>query len=575
MLNRSDNHQDKSFKTFRHIRGRLCHITSFLKAAFVLLLLTSWPGRSRAADEPTEPSLPKVKNHPGFDFSVWELVPIQEGGLEKSLYTFAKETVREVTGSANYGGRGAMENMFSMAFEPEAWINEPLLKIRHPELRKILGVSDKSPYISPLALERAKPEWGPKVEKSPKSAEIKTELGHLFSTGDLLLAPAQKLTIVPTQNFRGEKDLWRTIEDVAVHVREKSPAEEKLVASWEKTGEAFLKGDAAGFNQASADVVGALGSLGVPTFVPEWKIKLDRWDSHVGLFRLAGWTYCFSALIFLVSYLAGKNLAGKKLFSALAGASLGLGALFHVSAMVIRGILANRTPVANLFESAVFIIAVMTVMSIAISAYYRTRVVGLGGATLGAFFMGIANNIPLQYGRKILPLIDALQSYWLHIHVTSMLTSYAFFALAFFVAVCYLVRRVMLIRRAGYDVAADATLLYLDSLTFRIITIGFPILTGGVILGAVWASEAWGRPWGFDPKETAAAITWMIYALYLHFRLFMGWRGPKGIWLSVLGFAAVVFTYLGVSFFLPGLHSYVEKDGVSFAGFLKQIFHIG
>ncbi|MBI3734917.1 cytochrome c biogenesis protein CcsA [Candidatus Sumerlaeota bacterium] len=183
--------------------------------------------------------------------------------------------------------------------------------------------------------------------------------------------------------------------------------------------------------------------------------------------------------------------------------------------------------------------------------------------------------------------MDALQSYWLRIHVTSMLTSYAFFSLAFFTAGAWVLRRWYLVAAAPRMVTAgaggpsgsvsmkvdpseDQMLQYLDGLTFRIITIGFPILTGGVILGAVWASEAWGRPWGFDPKETAAAITWMIYAIYLHCRLFLGWRGSRGIWLSILGFGAVVFTYLGVSFFLPGLHSYVS-EGVSFKDFLKGI----
>jgi cytochrome c-type biogenesis protein CcsB len=185
--------------------------------------------------------------------------------------------------------------------------------------------------------------------------------------------------------------------------------------------------------------------------------------------------------------------------------------------------------------------------------------------------MGVANTMPLQYGRKILPLIDALQSYWLRIHVTSMLISYAFLSIAFFVAMAYAARWIWLRRRPGFAPLQDATLLYLDSLNFRIVTIAMPVLTMGVILGAVWASEAWGRPWAFDPKETAILITWMIYAFYLHARLFLGWRGMRGVLFSLFGYAAVIFTYLGVSFFLPGLHSYVADGEASFIGFLKKL----
>jgi cytochrome c-type biogenesis protein CcsB len=311
--------------------------------------------------------------------------------------------------------------------------------------------------------------------------------------------------------------------------------------------------------------VAALKALDVPTFKPDWKFGLDRWESRVQLFRISGWVYLISALFFTFSYLAGRQVV-----SVVATATLTAGAALHVAALIVRGILAERTPVANLFEASVFIIAAMTVLSIIIALYYKTKLVGLAGATLGAFFMGIANAIPLHYGRKIMPLIDALQSYWLHIHVTSMLISYAFFALSFFISGAYVVRKLLLRRVTGASLAEDTTLKYLDALNFRIITIGFPVLTAGVILGAVWAAEAWGRPWAFDPKETAAAITWMIYALYLHCRLFLGWKGSRGIWLSILGFAAVVFTYLGVSFFLPGLHSYVS-DGVSFTQFLKRL----
>src|SRR5262249_28725695 len=96
----------------------------------------------------------------------------------------------------------------------------------------------------------------------------------------------------------------------------------------------------------------------------------------------------------------------------------------------------------------------------------------------------------------------------------------------------------------------------LDMLIYRVVTIGFPLLAGQLITGAMWAGESWGRYWGWDPKETWALITWLIYAAYLHTRITRGWSGRKTVYFTLVGFASVMFTYLGVTYLLSGLHSY-------------------
>ena len=586
---------------------RYIFVTSLIGLALLLIVLV---GGERATAENG-----RGGDRSQFDYSIWESVPIQEGGLEKSMRSFASSFVREVSGKSNYAGRNPIDNVFSMAFEgPEAWAEEPFLKLRLKDLKEIFDAPHNR--ISPIQLWEKQTQWFELIQDKillengtqlfgsitketsseiefnhqgeamtidrseitriiPGSKEAEKELGHLIHKADLILgkedpihpvpSAGANLKIVPTADFRGEKDLWKTVDDLASKTKEMSAPEKQLVAAYGDVRQAFVNRDAVGFNLASAQVVAALDLLDVPTFKPVWKFKLDSWDSRIGLFRLAGWTYLLSSIIFLTSYLVGRRL-----FTIAAHASLGLGASLNIAALIIRGILAGRTPVANLYESAVFIIAAIATFSFFISLFYRNRVVGMGGATLGAFFMGIANSIPLHYGGKINPLIDALQSYWLRIHVTSMLISYSFFAIAFCVSVSYMGRYLLMRRRPGFVPAEDSLLKYLDNLNFRIITIGVPILTAGVILGAVWAAEAWGRPWAFDPKETAALITWMIYAFYLHARLFLGWRGFAGIFLSVVGFGAVVFTYLGVSFFLEGLHSYVSPGGDSFLDMIKK-----
>jgi len=131
------------------------------------------------------------------------------------------------------------------------------------------------------------------------------------------------------------------------------------------------------------------------------------------------------------------------------------------------------------------------------------------------------------------PLIPALKSYWFLIHVPAYFAAYGALVVATIAAACGL-----------------------DKLSYRLIVFSFPFLTIGLTTGAVWANAAWGRYWGWDPKETWALVTWLVYALYLHLRFIKGWRGKRMAAVAVVGFVFVVFTYFGVNFLLGGLHSY-------------------
>ena len=155
---------------------------------------------------------------------------------------------------------------------------------------------------------------------------------------------------------------------------------------------------------------------------------------------------------------------------------------------------------------------------------------------------------------RIQPLIPALKSNWLIAHVITCFVGYAGFAIAFGTSVMFLFKK--------KDSEAEGTLISrfpaagtLDELTHQMVTFGFLFLSIGIITGAVWANSAWGRYWGWDPKETWSLITWFVYATLLHARLMRGWHGKRIAFLSIAGFLAVMFTYFGVNY-LPGLHSY-------------------
>jgi len=159
---------------------------------------------------------------------------------------------------------------------------------------------------------------------------------------------------------------------------------------------------------------------------------------------------------------------------------------------------------------------------------------------------------------SIQPLVPALQSYWLHIHVITCFIGYAAFAVSSGIAVVYLLKDSKSKKGEG-----DKGLLgmfpstkVLDDLVYRAVITGFPFLTAGIITGAAWANYAWGTYWSWDPKETWSLIVWLIYAAFLHARITRGWHGRKTAILSVVGFLATIFCYLGVNLVLSGLHSY-------------------
>jgi cytochrome c-type biogenesis protein CcsB len=156
--------------------------------------------------------------------------------------------------------------------------------------------------------------------------------------------------------------------------------------------------------------------------------------------------------------------------------------------------------------------------------------------------------------KEIHELMPALKSYWLGFHVSSAIISYGAFGVSFVLAMIYLMRDKM--KEHGFMDEHIPSKEKLDLLSYRSVALGLLFLTITIISGAIWADRAWGSYWSWDPKETWSLITWLIYAVYLHLRLRKGWSGRTAAIFAVIGFICVIFTYIGVNTFLPGMHSY-------------------
>ncbi len=210
-------------------------------------------------------------------------------------------------------------------------------------------------------------------------------------------------------------------------------------------------------------------------------------------------------------------------------------------------------PVSNLYEVFVLFCLITALFYLYYEARYATR-------QLGSFVLLVisaAVGFLLWYtiardAAQIQPLVPALQSWWMKIHVPANFIGYGTFSLAAMVGVAYLVKS------KGYLVDRLPALEVLDDVMYKAIAVGFAFFTIATILGALWAAEAWGGYWSWDPKETWALIVWLNYAAWLHMRLMKGLRGQVAAWWAVVGLLVTTFAFLGVNMFLSGLHSYGE-----------------
>jgi cytochrome c-type biogenesis protein CcsB len=270
--------------------------------------------------------------------------------------------------------------------------------------------------------------------------------------------------------------------------------------------------------------------------------------SESTLFFIALILYALAALLYFSYQFSGKEKFAKLgYFFALSGL------LFHSAALIVRTVKSGHAPFTNMYESLSFLSWASVLAYIIIELISKIRRAGAYVMLIVIALMALASSPAMP--KDITPLVPALQSYWLWLHVSITLLGEAFFAVAFITSIMYLVADSKEKRgRAGKSsVSAEKW----DSISYRCIAIGFPLFTlGGLVLGMVWAYKAWGSYWTWDPKEVFSLITWIVFALYLHTRIVMSWKGRRSAIIAILGFLTALFTYFGVNYLLAGLHSY-------------------
>jgi len=312
---------------------------------------------------------------------------------------------------------------------------------------------------------------------------------------------------------------------------------------------------------------------------------MDQPPLSLALFWIAVCCYLVALLGFIL-YLPFR----RRIFADIGLAAVMLGWPFHLASIITRGIEAGHWPLGNMYEYSTGISFVIVTTFLVLAIREKVRLAGIPSMVLAIALMGVGYMLYVPPGQ----LVPALHSYWLTIHVTSMATSSGILSFAFVFGMFYLVRqwadeRVLAVAQSGgsspprggqtvafatgggsvsataggpptgFAAAAVRALppaKVLDGLSYRFVMLGFPIWSFGVICGAIWGEHAWGRYWGWDPKETFAFITWVIFAIYLHARVTYGWREKRAAYITAIGFASVMVTLYAVNLWIAGLHSY-------------------
>lgn len=300
---------------------------------------------------------------------------------------------------------------------------------------------------------------------------------------------------------------------------------------------------------------------------------------------------CFSLFNAMLAYWIGLVVSKNEFIFKIAKFLIGLSNALFALTLLSRWVGERYFPLSNLYESLIFLSWGISSVHLFVEYKTKSRIIGAISSPILFFISGFSSlTLPIEM-QKALPLVPSLQSNWLMMHVSMMMISYATLIIGSLLSILYLVflqfnktekkidkpkfqnsssktLDVNLVLTSNNEVsflessnlikinAKNSIFQTIDIWSYRIIGLGFPFLTIGIISGAVWANEAWGSYWSWDPKETWALITWLVFAVYLHSRLIKGWEGKKAAIVGSCGFFVIWICYLGVNFLGKGLHSY-------------------
>ncbi|MCA9320778.1 MAG: cytochrome c biogenesis protein CcsA [Planctomycetes bacterium] len=516
-----------------------------------------------------------IPSRPALDLDVVRVLPVLDGQRFKPFDSLARETVLAITGKERFQRSDPVFVYLHWFFEPDLARGLDCIKLPDAATAQDLGFSASEIRSGVVSYEVLADHDGfltavrAAISKSDSDRSLrdrealrlhgrwslfamvagisKSHGSHAPAAGSASVGRGLLPFLAPEGELQeGVPYRWSSPSDVADDGRHAA-----ALSALDRLGRSFVEEDAEAFAAAGRDLIAYSKESGYPSAFPgAAQMARETRYNTLNPFFIAAMLEGLAAFLALLSLLAPRLR-----WAAIVPLIAGLG--IHVWGLVERSLLSDRAMIGNLFESLIFVGACAALFGLFFTLRYRSPWFLFGGALLSAIALTAALSFPDSMSPKITALRPVLvNNFWIHVHVPTIMASYAALGLAWVLAHVWL---------GHYLVHAHDTMASREvaRFTYAVMPIGLILLLAGMVLGGVWADASWGRFWGWDPKETWSFITWIVFLVIVHGR-WSGWLKDFGVAMgTMVGGWALLWTYYGVNFFQSGLHSYAGTGGPS------------
>jgi cytochrome c-type biogenesis protein CcsB len=496
-----------------------------------------------------------------------KLIIQDAGGRMKPVHTYASELMRKVSKSENYKDLNAIQVFLSIQQNPRIWGQVPVIYIKkgNTKLRDILGIPHDQKHASFINFFDEKgnyklDEYRKEAEKHAIKKQFEKDVVNVDRRINLLYSSilGDVLRIFPIQN--DENNTWVSHNNLnranlkgqdSIYVRQLLPIYLQSLSA------ATRSNDYSSADEILSGIITFQKKYGSAVYPSDHKIDLEISYNKYDIFKklFSYYMYVGTLLIFLVIFQIFKSNRFVRYLIQTFVAIIVVLFLMHTAGLIARWIVSGHAPWSNAYESMIYV--GWATMFFGLIFGRKSSMTLAATAFLTAFILMVAHWNWMD--PEIANLVPVLDSYWIMIHVSIIVASYGGFALGMILGLIALILMILTTKKNKkkvWNLIKELTIINEMALT-----LGLVMLTIGNFLGGMWANESWGRYWGWDPKETWALISIMIYAFVLHLRLIPGMRGQFTFnMFSVAAFASILMTYFGVNFYLSGLHSYASGD---------------
>jgi cytochrome c-type biogenesis protein CcsB len=553
---------------FRSLSAANTLLKTAKKGITVAVLLFVFP--LIPAQDVTELTPPPAVD-PGHARLFGKMLVQDNAGRIEPVNTLSSEILRKLYRKNDYHGLTPDQVIIGMMVDPATWQHEPIIRATHPQIQDIMGSSTKyysfaaffpeGKYILHDYVEgafRKKSAERSKFDNEVIRLDERINICYLVFTGDMhRILPDPDDSTHTWYSYRGIQG--QVISKDSAVIGNILPLYFQEVLSSLKTGDwkspdDIIRNLTAFQNRISGSVVPSPGKISMEILMNESDI-FPRISKLYGLVGFALLMLQFVALFYTRFKVRIPEIAAMILIT--------IAFILHTAGLGMRWYVSGHAPWSNGYEALTYIAWATVLAGLVFSS--RSSITLSATAILAFLILHTAHLSWMD--PQITNLVPVLKSYWLVIHVATITASYGFLGLGAVLAYINLILMILMTRKSFRFI--DLTIQELTNILEMALIVGLYLLTIGTFLGGVWANESWGRYWGWDPKETWALVTVLIYAFISHMRLVPGLRGLFGFNLSALiGFSSVIMTYFGVNYYLSGLHSYAKGDPLPVPAFV-------